>query len=66
MSYHGTMADVWNTSTKSSKKKLLKAYGLHTSFSEVELYEDLPKRSGGFVVRELDKAFQYGRKKGRY
>jgi hypothetical protein len=63
--YEGNMQKVWNESPIKKRKELLKATGLHTSFAKVK-YEDLPKRSGGHVVREMEALFKYGRKKGRY
>jgi hypothetical protein len=63
--YRGNMKDVWNESPVKKRKQLLKASGLHPSFASVN-YEDLPKRCGVHVVKELDALFTYGRKKGRY
>jgi hypothetical protein len=64
VNYSGTMKDVWNESPIGKRKKLLKASGLHPSFATVN-YEDLSKRSGGHVVRELDALFSFWKNKRR-
>ena len=61
-----SMNEVWDTASKESRKKLLKAAGFHESFADVDKFEDLPKRGGGMAYRGLNDLFGVGRKKGRF
>jgi len=49
-----SMREIWNKGTKSQRKRLLEARGLHPSFADVSEYNDLCKRSGGHVKHDFD------------
>jgi hypothetical protein len=53
--YEKGIREVWDENPK-KRKQLLKAMGMHESFSEVK-YDDLHKRSGGHVRSGLDELF---------
>ena len=60
-----TMQEVWDSAPKYKRKELLRAKGLHHSFSEVSKFEDLPKRSGGHVKRDLEELHREWRRRSK-
>ena len=49
--------DTWKYGTKQQKSRVLKSMGLHSSWSQTKSPDEMVKRGGGIVVKDLGRLF---------
>jgi len=52
-----SMGKIWNEVSEKKRRQLLKTRGLHPSFAKVKNFDNLSKRDGGHVKRDLEKLY---------
>lgn len=57
-----SIKDIWNTSSKKDRAKLSKALGYKSEWVDID-FDDLPKRSGGMLQRDLNKLWEERQKR---